>query len=498
MWETLLLTFLVILICVKYLKKNSIKNLPPGPTSYPLIGSPVIGKYGTPFEAFHELHKQYGPIFSVGLGPYLSVVIGDYEILKDLSKLDAFTPRPPMWQWFNQYFRFGNGIDSRGVLWSQSDEWKEQKRYSLRVLRDFGFGKSSMEGVIHEELQKLTESLDQKCGKSMNMRYTFNLSIVNGLWAICTGNQMAINDPKLIKMVKQIDRIMTITAEGKIFNGFPWLRHIAPKASGWDECVTMVNDLIAFIEATMKPYIASFSEDDQPQNYIQSFLQHMTASKNEGSFQGERGLQNLRSNLLDFLFAGSETTSTALNWSMLLMAKYGDIQTQVQQELDNICGRERLPSATDRPNLHYTEAVVNEILRFTTIAPLAVPHYTFTDIWTSDKKYHIPAGTTIFPNLHQVTHNPQVFKNPEEFNPDRFLDDENRFSKNDHNIVFGIGKRDCLGKSLAREQLFLFFTGLMQRYRVRSPLEDIKDLSLEPAPGFTLTPKPFEVILERR
>ena len=83
----------------------------------------------------------------------------------------------------------------------------------------------------------------------------------------------------------------------------------------------------------------------------------MTASKNEGSFQGERGLQNLRSNLLDFLFAGSETTSTALNWSMLLMAKYGDIQTQVQQELDNICGRERLPSATDRPNLHYTEAV---------------------------------------------------------------------------------------------------------------------------------------------
>merc|ERR1712226_600424 len=95
---------------------------------------------------------------------------------------------------------------------------------------------------------------------------------------------------------------------------------------------------------------------------------------------------------------------------MLLMAKYGDIQTSVQQELDNICGRERLPSATDRQNLHYTEAVVNEILRFTTIAPLAVPHYTFTDMWTSDKKYHIPAGTTIFANLHQVTHNPQCAK----------------------------------------------------------------------------------------
>ena len=83
---------------------------------------------------------------------------------------------------------------------------------------------------------------------------------------------MAINDPKLTKMVEQIDRIMTMTAEGKIFNGFPWLRHIAPKASGWEEAVTIVNDLIAFIEATMKPYIASFSEDGKQETTLQISL----------------------------------------------------------------------------------------------------------------------------------------------------------------------------------------------------------------------------------
>ena len=52
----------------------------------------------------------------MGLGPYQSVVIGDYEILKEVSKLDAFTPRAPMWQWINKYFRFGDGTDSRGLL----------------------------------------------------------------------------------------------------------------------------------------------------------------------------------------------------------------------------------------------------------------------------------------------------------------------------------------------------------------------------------------------
>jgi len=133
---------------------------------------------------------------------------------------------------------------------------------------------------------------------------------------------MAIDDPKLIKMVEQIEKIFVITGENKIFNGFSWLRFIAPKASGWDETYNIIHNLVAFIESTMKPYVATYSAEDQPQNYIESYLQHMSTSKHEGSFQGERGLQNLRSNLLDLLFAGTDTTSTTLNWAMLLITKY--------------------------------------------------------------------------------------------------------------------------------------------------------------------------------
>ena len=60
--------------------------------------------------------KIPGPIFKVGLGPYKAIVIGDYEMLKDLFKLDVTTDRPQMMQWANAYFRFGNGNDSRGLL----------------------------------------------------------------------------------------------------------------------------------------------------------------------------------------------------------------------------------------------------------------------------------------------------------------------------------------------------------------------------------------------
>ena len=78
----------------------------------------------------------------------------------------------------------------------------------------------------------------------------------------------------------------------------------------------------------------------------------------------------MRASLLDLMFAGAETTSTVMNWSMLLLIKYPDVQKRVQEELDSVCGTERLPSLKDRQHLHYTDAVINEILRYTDIGDI--------------------------------------------------------------------------------------------------------------------------------
>ena len=86
------------------------------------------------------------------------------------------------------------------------------------------------------------------------------------------------------------------------------------------------------------------------------------------------------------------------------------------------------------------EAVIHETLRFTCIAPFGIPHYTREEVQTSDGRYLISAGSTVFPNFYQIMNNPKVFENPRQFNPSRFLDKNNNFVKHDHNIVFGIGK----------------------------------------------------------
>ena len=90
----------------------------------------------------------------------------------------------------------------------------------------------------------------------------------------------------------------------------------------------------------------------------------MSSSNPNSSFHGKMGLQSLRSSLVDMLFAGAETTSTVLNWALLILTKYPHIQEKVQDELDQVCGRERLPNLDDRSRLHYTDAVIHEILRY--------------------------------------------------------------------------------------------------------------------------------------
>ena len=84
----------------------------------------------------------------------------------------------------------------------QGGEWQEQRRFALRHLRDFGFGKSSMEGLIHDEIRELTEAMDSEVGnpEGMPVRNRFNISIVNALWKIISGKRYKISDPHLLKV----------------------------------------------------------------------------------------------------------------------------------------------------------------------------------------------------------------------------------------------------------------------------------------------------------
>ena len=192
-----------------------------------------------------------------------------------------------------------------------------------------------------------------------------------------------------------------------------------------------IEETYALMRDIVKQHKESFDEENL-RDFVDVYLKEMKNAP-DPSFTEEQLLVNL----LDLFSAGSETTATTLAWAVCYMIKQPEIQTRVQQEIDEVLG-DRPPSLDDRGQLNYTEATIMEIQRICAIAPMAVPHRAMSDI--SVRGYRIPKGTMIWSILYHIMRDPEYWKDPDVFNPERFLDESGKVIKEERFVPFGIGK----------------------------------------------------------
>ena len=195
----------------------------------------------------------------------------------------------------------------------------------------------------------------------------------------------------------------------------------------------------------------------------------------------------------DLFGAGAETTATAIRWAVLYLLKYGDIKARLQSDIDNIIPENRATRLDDKAKLPYVEAFIMEVLRCANIAPLAAPHAVTSD----DVVFHgykIPKDTPIIfnINLDSVLKDADIFENPLQFNPERFIDNDGNVFRPKEFIPFGIGRRNCLGEAVAKMELFLFMTAMIKQFDFVLP-DDQSEPDLEGDFGIIHAPKPFKV-----
>lgn len=136
------------------------------------------------------------------------------------------------------------------------------------------------------------------------------------------------------------------------------------------------------------------------------------------------------------------------------------------------------------------------MLRMSTIIPSGVYHVVTSDVTHKGVTY--PAGTMMGCTMYYVHHNPKVWGDPKNFRPERFLSDDGKtYVKNENLIPFSVGKRHCLGESLARDSLFLFLGNIIQNFQIL-PNPNEPTPTLEPAPGFMLVPQEYKAIFKSR
>uniref|UniRef100_UPI003AABBA8C cytochrome P450 2J2-like n=1 Tax=Centroberyx gerrardi TaxID=166262 RepID=UPI003AABBA8C len=233
-------------------------------------------------------------------------------------------------------------------------------------------------------------------------------------------------------------------------------------------------------------------DPSNPRDYIDAFLMEMENHKGESDLGFNEA--NLALCSLDLFLAGTETTSTTLQWALVFLIKHPDIQKKVQAEIDRVIGQTRQPTMADRPNMPYTDAVIHEIQRMGNIVPLNALRMAAKD--TTLGGYFIPKGTSLMTNLTSVLFDKNEWETPDTFNPAHFLDAEGKFVRREAFLPFSAGKRVCLGEGLAKMELFLFFVSLFQKFSF-STLDGV-ELSTEGIVGITRTPYPFKVYAKAR
>ena len=237
-------------------------------------------------------------------------------------------------------------------------------------------------------------------------------------------------------------------------------------------------------------------EADEAGNDIIALYQRAIKENEEGNLGQTYNRKHMRNTTCDLVIAGSETTATTINWILLYLLHNPELETKLHEEIDDVIGKDRPPSLTDRPDLPYMEAAILEALRIASPAPVTIPHSVPHDI--TYRGYQIPKDTTILVNLHSVLMDPEIWPEPTKFRPERFLSaDRKQVVVPKQHIPFSVGPRSCLGETLAKMELFLFMTSLLQKYK----LVPADSASLPPVKGklgMTFQTEPFELCLKTR
>ncbi|XP_015687185.2 LOW QUALITY PROTEIN: cytochrome P450 2D20-like [Protobothrops mucrosquamatus] len=200
--------------------------------------------------------------------------------------------------------------------------------------------------------------------------------------------------------------------------------------------------------------------------------------------------KNLVQNIFDLFMGGTETSGTTFNWALLYMVLYPDIQAKVQKEIDTLLPPGQSICYEDCKKLPYTNAVVHKIQRFSNIIAIGVPRYCIRD--TMIQKFLFRKGSIFFPNMASPLYDANEWETPLAFNPNHFLDKEGNFTCREAFIPFSLGHRACLGENLAKTEIFLFFTNLVQMFNFHLA-DRSKDIKFDAIWGGTLHPHFFEI-----
>ncbi|PAA48239.1 hypothetical protein BOX15_Mlig009520g2 [Macrostomum lignano] len=469
---------------------------PPGPGGYPLIGS--MFHLREPW--FHYLYERFPNcgVLLMHFGTQRVYVLSRWAEFKAamLDNAESLTGRP------TQHITSVLFGDYGGIVASDGKIWRDYRRFTLQTLRDLGLGRRGVEEIVQEEAVQLLAALSS--GKPVDTALPLSTASANVVCQLVFGSRLASEEPQFAELLEHFSRL-TQNEESNVHNYIfmaldpligwcsPLVRLLSSTPAS-RQVVGSFTQLMRFCERQRVAHGAHMAAE--PRDFIEAHMIRQ-AAPDSGVFNDTR----LSLAVADLFIAGTDTTSNTLRWALLLMLRQPEAARLVREEIRREIGDHRLPGLQDRKVLNYTQATLEEVHRIASLVPLGLAHRLLDDI--SIGEYRLPRDSLVMFNVYAIHRDPDLFPEPDAFRPERHLGLDGRFEPCATLASFGSGRRSCLGEGLARTELFVFFSAIMQRFSFRlkssgdrRDLADLMDRQANFSGALLRSLPPHEILFE--
>ncbi|XP_009909906.2 cytochrome P450 1A5-like [Dryobates pubescens] len=481
--------FCLLFLLVQSLQQRVPKGLksPPGPRGYPILGNVLELRKDTHL-VLTKLSQKYGDVMGIRIGSRPVVVLSGLDTIKQalVKQGEDFMGRPDLYS-----FRYIADGQSLAFSPDSGEVWRARRKLAQNALKTFSITSSPTSPsicLLEEHTSKEAEYLVTKFLQVMDEKKSLEpyqylvVSVANVICAMCFGKRYDHNDPELLHVVNETEQFVDVAAAGNPADFIPLLQYLPSRS------MTLFKDFnkrfLHFLLKRVKEHYQTYDKNNI-RDITDSLIEQCLEKKVDSSTATQIPKEKIVNLVNDLFGAGFDSVTTALSWSLLYLVTQPHIQKKIQEELDQTIGQERRPRLSDRGSLPYTEAFILEVFRHSSFLPFTIPHCTTKDTVLND--YYIPKDCCVFVNQWQVNHDEKLWEDPLAFKPERFLSaDGTRVNKEDGEkvLVFGLGKRRCIGENIARWEVFLFLSTLLQQleFSVRAG----EQVDMTPLYGLTL------------
>ena len=472
---TALLFLLTLFICGFIAKRigkrrdSSLGTSLPGPKPLPVIGNALDVNFQSLHLSLFDMVKTYGAIFQIKLLGQTVVVINDVDLVRkafNSSKYgENFNDRPD--SFFGKYACF----DRSNIAFAEINKKTMIKRKIFhRALKFYGDGVEHFEETADEELGRLMEELGRTGQQDFDMSDIIRKSFANTTATLMTGKHVDADASETLWIFIDIGD-QFLSGLSFVFEFLPIVRLLPGKFGNMFREVMTARDVVLD-----KFYFAvrdSTTETDDGEGDEPGLVKSLIRLQDEINKHAETNIitdNDIKGIVLDIAFAATDSTAATLFNAFALLLTHPNVAKKIQNEIESAVGSSRMPRFSDRDAMPYTMATVYEVLRYTSAAaPLSLPHRALED--SNFEGYFIEKHSIILPNLWYIHHDPQRWKNPWAFDPERFLDSDGLLFPSERPtrrnlLAFSTGHRECPGENFGKSRVFLYLAAILQSFNI--------------------------------